>query len=80
MRGPSDEDWAAVVARQPRDGVFAVRTTGIVCRFGCPARTPLRPNVRIFATREDAAAAGFRPCKRCWADVRKVQVSRVHTR
>jgi len=73
MRRPSEEDWAAVVARQPRDGVIAVRTTGVVCRFGCPARTPLRHNVMIFATCDDAVAAGFRLCKRCWRNVRKCQ-------
>jgi AraC family transcriptional regulator of adaptative response/methylated-DNA-[protein]-cysteine methyltransferase len=49
------------------DGTFvtAVATTGIYCRPSCPARRPLRENVRFYATCADAEAAGFRPCKRC---------------
>jgi AraC family transcriptional regulator, regulatory protein of adaptative response / DNA-3-methyladenine glycosylase II len=49
------------------DGHFitAVRTTGIYCRPGCPARTPLRRNVTFYATAEEARAAGYRACKRC---------------
>lgn len=42
----------------------AVRTTGIYCRPGCSAR-PRPENVSSFATRAEAEAAGFRPCKRC---------------
>jgi methylphosphotriester-DNA--protein-cysteine methyltransferase len=60
--------WAAFLARDPRwDGRFfaAVRTTGIYCRPTCTCRKPLRRNVRFFASPEDAARAGFRPCKRC---------------
>ena len=64
-----DEDrWEAVVARDSSfEGQFyiAVRTTGIYCRPGCPARLPKRANVRFFDTRADAERAGFRPCKRC---------------
>src|SRR5262245_60462806 len=49
------------------NGVFflAVRTTGIFCRPGCPARKPLPKNVEYFATAREALFAGFRPCKRC---------------
>jgi AraC family transcriptional regulator, regulatory protein of adaptative response / DNA-3-methyladenine glycosylase II len=49
------------------DGRFvtAVRTTGIYCRPGCPARTPLRRNVSFYATADEAREAGFRACKRC---------------
>lgn len=49
------------------EGVFCmgVRTTGIFCRPGCPARTPNRENVEFFPRAGDALAAGFRPCKRC---------------
>ena len=60
--------WAAVAARDSAaDGrfVFAVRTTGVFCRPGCNCRQPLRRNVRFFPTPAEAAAAGFRPCKRC---------------
>ena len=64
----SDDRWNAVIAR---DASFAgqfyigVKTTGIYCRPGCPARLPKRANVRFFDTRKQAEAAGFRPCKRC---------------
>ena len=67
-----DEDrWEAVVARDASfEGQFyiAVRTTGIYCRPGCPARLPKRANVRFFDTRNEAERAGFRPCKRCKPD------------
>jgi AraC family transcriptional regulator, regulatory protein of adaptative response / methylated-DNA-[protein]-cysteine methyltransferase len=64
-RAPSDEDWARLLGRVPSDEVYGVVTTGIVCRAGCPARTPLRGNVRMFGGVEVAIAAGFRACKRC---------------
>jgi AraC family transcriptional regulator of adaptative response/methylated-DNA-[protein]-cysteine methyltransferase len=60
--------WAAVVARDASfAGQFyiAVKTTGVYCRPGCPARLPKRDNVRFFDTRDEAERAGFRPCKRC---------------
>ena len=64
----ADARWAAVVARdKSADGafVFCVRTTGIYCRPGCPARTPRRENVRFFSSCEEAERAGFRACRRC---------------
>jgi len=60
--------WQAVETRDAAaDGqfVFAVKTTGIYCRPSCPARRPLRKNVRFFANCEEAEAAGFRACLRC---------------
>jgi AraC family transcriptional regulator of adaptative response / DNA-3-methyladenine glycosylase II len=45
--------------------VVAVRTTGIYCRPGCPARMPSRDHVRFYATPAAAEEAGFRPCLRC---------------
>ena len=49
------------------EGVFvaAVRSTGIFCRPGCPARTPNPENVEFFPAARDALFAGYRPCKRC---------------
>jgi AraC family transcriptional regulator of adaptative response/methylated-DNA-[protein]-cysteine methyltransferase len=44
---------------------MGVRTTGIYCRPGCPARQPKRTNVRFFATASAAERSGFRACKRC---------------
>jgi AraC family transcriptional regulator of adaptative response/methylated-DNA-[protein]-cysteine methyltransferase len=67
----NDRRWTAVVARDASaDGtfVYSVRTTGVYCRPSCPSR-PARPeNVRFHATCADAAASGFRPCKRCTPD------------
>lgn len=63
--------WAAVCAKDASfDGTFyfSVSTTGIYCRPSCPARPAKRAHVRFHATRADAEAAGFRPCKRCRPD------------
>lgn len=65
---PRAEMLAAVRRRDARyEGVFvlAVRTTGVACRPGCPARTPRPENLEFFADLEAAEAAGFRPCRRC---------------
>lgn len=45
-----------------------MRTTGIYCRPSCPARTPLRRNVRFYPTSAAAQLAGFRACRRCRPD------------
>jgi AraC family transcriptional regulator of adaptative response/methylated-DNA-[protein]-cysteine methyltransferase len=66
-----DPRWAAFVAREATaDGQFyvAVKTTGVYCRPVCPARQPRPENIAFYDTREEAAAAGFRPCKRCKPD------------
>ena len=48
--------------------VYGVITTGVYCRPSCAAR-PARPeNLRFFDTPAQAAAAGFRACKRCRPD------------
>lgn len=70
---PLDEDacWAAFSRRDRNmDGRFvgAVLTTGIYCKPSCPARHPLRQNVRFFADANGARAAGFRACLRCRPD------------
>ena len=61
----TDQDWQDLLARSRRDGVYAVISTGIHCRFGCPSRPPLRRNLRLFDSAAAAAAAGYRACKRC---------------
>ncbi|HTU70640.1 MAG TPA: methylated-DNA--[protein]-cysteine S-methyltransferase [Candidatus Baltobacteraceae bacterium] len=48
--------------------IYAVITTGIYCRRGCPSRTPLAQNVRSFENAQSAREAGFRPCRRCRPD------------
>lgn len=60
--------WRAVVARDSAAAgsfVYAVTTTDIYCRPGCPSRRPNRGNVRFFDGPRAAEVAGFRPCKRC---------------
>jgi len=44
---------------------MAVKTTGIFCRPGCPARTPKPGNCEFYNQAEDAVSAGYRACKRC---------------
>lgn len=56
--------------QEPHAGsaVYAVKTTGIYCRPGCPSR-PARPqNVVFYDSPQLARAAGFRPCRRCRPD------------
>ena len=63
-----EQRWAAVRSRDARsDGKFlyGVLTTGVFCRPSCPSRTPLRKNVRFYATPDAAARDGLRPCLRC---------------
>ncbi len=60
--------WAGVLRRdRALDGrfVYAVRTTGVFCRPSCASRRPRQENVVFYATPDDAARAGFRPCRRC---------------
>ncbi len=44
---------------------FGVTTTGVYCRPSCPARRPLRQNVRFYETAAEAERDGLRPCLRC---------------
>lgn len=60
--------WRAVVQRDRGAAgafVYAVRSTGIYCRAGCPSRRPRRDQVRFFPVPAAAEREGFRPCKRC---------------
>lgn len=64
----AEKAWQAVLQRDPAsDGrfIFAVLTTGVYCRPTCPARRPLRQNVRFFSSPDAAEAEGFRACRRC---------------
>jgi len=56
-----DENYAGVF-------IAAIRTTGIYCRPGCPARTPREENCEYFDTVAMAQRAGYRACKRCHPD------------
>lgn len=66
---PSPSRMYEAVTKRDRsfEGIFVVgvTTTGIFCRPGCPARTPLRKNLEFFPTPRAALGAGYRPCKRC---------------
>lgn len=78
----NDLCWAAVAARDGSfDGRFyySVATTGVYCRPSCPSRQARRENVRFHATRGEAEAAGFRPCKRCKPDLVSLQERYVRT-
>ncbi|MDV2987445.1 UNVERIFIED_CONTAM: bifunctional DNA-binding transcriptional regulator/O6-methylguanine-DNA methyltransferase Ada [Methylobacteriaceae bacterium AG10] len=62
---------AAVAARDAGfDGrfVYAVRSTGVYCRPGCPSRAARPENLSFHAGPAEAEAAGFRPCRRCRPD------------
>ena len=66
-----DDRYDALVRRDAsrRDAfVVGVKTTGIYCRSGCPARTPRRENLTFFDTVDQARASGFRACLRCKPD------------
>ena len=70
VRQPLDEEgcWEAVLEKdKSKDGqfFFGVLTTGIFCRPSCPARRPLRKNVRFYWTAAEALADDLRPCLRC---------------
>ncbi|MEM6858226.1 MAG: methylated-DNA--[protein]-cysteine S-methyltransferase [Pseudomonadota bacterium] len=71
-----DDRWQIALAKDRRfDGAFVtgVHSTGIYCRPSCPARAPLRKNVRFYASPADARAAGLRPCKRCSPDTQSAE-------
>jgi AraC family transcriptional regulator, regulatory protein of adaptative response / DNA-3-methyladenine glycosylase II len=66
-----DACYRASQAKDARfDGWFflAVVSTGIYCRPSCPARVPLRRNIRVYSTAAAAQLGGFRACKRCRPD------------
>lgn len=68
-----DGRWEAFVRRDPgADGRFvvAVETTCIYCRPTCPARRPLRRNVRFLPDAATAERQGYRACKRCRPELR----------
>ena len=63
-----DARWRAVLERdREADGafVFGVLTTGVYCRPSCPARRPLRKNVKFFSSIQQAEQSGLRACLRC---------------
>jgi AraC family transcriptional regulator, regulatory protein of adaptative response / methylated-DNA-[protein]-cysteine methyltransferase len=68
----SEQRWKVLAARSPEADApfyYGVTTTGVFCRPGCASRLPQRQHVRFFDSPSAAAAAGFRPCKRCRPDL-----------
>ena len=64
----SEYYWEAVLKRDAgQDGrfFFGVLTTGVYCRRSCPARRPLRKNVRFYDSPLQAEQDGLRACLRC---------------
>ncbi|WP_368661454.1 bifunctional transcriptional activator/DNA repair enzyme AdaA [Paracoccus sp. (in: a-proteobacteria)] len=64
----TDTLYHALLARDPAfegRALVGVTSTGVFCRLTCPARKPRPENCRWFRTAAQAAAAGFRPCRRC---------------
>ncbi|KAK9251912.1 hypothetical protein V1507DRAFT_374606, partial [Lipomyces tetrasporus] len=64
--------WVAVIKRDASaEGhfVYCVKSTGIYCRPNCGARLARKANVEFHSSPADAAAAGYRPCKRCKPDL-----------
>ena len=60
--------WQLLQNRQvlpQTQGVYAVKTTGIFCRFGCRSRLPLKQNVVFFTGATAALKEGYRSCKKC---------------
>lgn len=60
--------YDALLARDTRfDGqaFVCVSSTGVFCRFTCPARKPKQENCTFFATIGECIEAGYRACKRC---------------
>lgn len=71
-----DARWQTVLAREPGDFFYGVVTMGVYCRPGCPSPRPKRQNVRFFADRAEAQAAGLRACRRCDPDGTRAALAR----
>ncbi|TVY25609.1 Bifunctional transcriptional activator/DNA repair enzyme [Lachnellula hyalina] len=64
--------WAALTSRNPLASdafIYSVLSTKIYCRPTCPSRLARRANIVFHDSCTEAAAAGFRPCKRCRPEV-----------
>jgi AraC family transcriptional regulator of adaptative response / methylphosphotriester-DNA alkyltransferase methyltransferase len=63
-----EQVYASIVNKEATyDGIYytGVKTTRIVCRPSCRARTPKRENITLYPSVAAAVRDGFRPCKRC---------------
>lgn len=58
--------YTRLVAKEQSSGYFVgVKTTGIACRFGCPASPPLQQNCVFSKRLHDLICYGMRECKVC---------------
>lgn len=69
----ADPRWFKIVHRDKTacDFVFAVKSTGIYCLAGCPARRPHPQNISFYNTAAEAQSAGCgtsKPCQHYQAD------------
>ncbi len=63
-----DTLYQALCAKDPSyegQAFVGVSSTGIFCKFTCPARKPLQKNCTFYDTIHACLEAGYRPCKRC---------------
>ena len=69
MKIQTDAERYLILSRRDKayaDAFFVgVKTTGIFCRPGCPARLPKIENCEFYDDAKSALKAGFRACKRC---------------
>jgi len=69
MKTLNNRQRYAILSRRDKtyaDAFFVgVKSTGIFCRPGCPARLPKFENCRFCDTAQEALSLGFRACKRC---------------
>jgi AraC family transcriptional regulator of adaptative response/methylated-DNA-[protein]-cysteine methyltransferase len=62
------EQYDALLRSDPAyEGRFfvGVKTTGVFCRPTCRARKPKAENCEFYPSTDEAARAGYRPCKLC---------------
>lgn len=67
-----DKVYDSIVKKESTyDGIYytGVKTTRIVCRPSCRAKTPKRENITLYPSVKAAIRDGFRPCKRCKPEV-----------
>lgn len=67
--------WESVLHRDASADdrfLYGVTTTLIYCRPSCPSRRPNRDNVAFFSSAQAAEEAGFRACRRCRPNAKKL--------
>ena len=66
LEGSHDELYKLLVTKRDiANHYVGVKTTGIACRFGCPAKPPLQENCLFSNKLHDLIGQGLRECKVC---------------